>query len=629
MSHSHHKCNCKLLEGFVQSGIDWSKSPLSNMKVQLFFSNPCGESISIQESVSNMQGYFSMYVPDYHRLEKQNGLFYIIATNRFDSHKKLMLVMGSQLLNDTYIIHERSTISAIYCSAQFYNKYQEIITCKSNPLVLKIIGKMNLNLIQYNGKLSEVIRFSPNGDETNSMRLLNSLSNLFYAILQNYSLYQSLLTYTTLNGYVPRNTIDIFLHIALNPGNFVNEIYEMTLQVKKFAYSFYLTDQQKPDCLCIAVKVNDTGNDEYLFGGPANCIFDKNGNAWITNNVVQGTIDSSNFDVVLDCSGKPSKQDCHNPPSLLFGGGILGSAFGIAFDRQDNVLLSTFGWGTVLPSAGAIAAFSPNGIPLSSSNGITKDTYRVQGITVDHAGNIWLSSNGNDRVVVYIRGNPSQSVFYQFPEGSKPFDLQLDHLDDDVVLSLGGSDSVVPSIVKLRLVNSQIQIVFQTVVGQKLIGLAINSKDDIFVASSLDSSVYKLNRFGTIIKQITDSSINTPWSVTVDGADNVWVANFDFLLAKTFGISKMDSDGNILCPSTGFNILTGGSQVLLHNGLPLYYPLPEKSFDPLQRLTAARVDAAGNLWAINNWKPPFFQDVYLNPGGDGIVIFLGLATPFS
>jgi hypothetical protein len=47
------------------------------------------------------------------------------------------------------------------------------------------------------------------------------------------------------------------------------------------------------------------------------------------------------------------------------------------------------------------------------------------------------------------------------------------------------------------------------------------------------------------------------------------------------------------------------------------------------RLTSVRVDAAGNIWAINNWKPPFFEDVKLNPGGDGIVIFLGLATPIS
>jgi len=36
---------------------------------------------------------------------------------------------------------------------------------------------------------------------------------------------------------------------------------------------------------------------------------------------------------------------------------------------------------------------------------------------------------------------------------------------------------------------------------------------------------------------------------------------------------------------------------------------------------------AGNIWTINNWKPNFDNDALLNPGGDGIVIFVGLAPP--
>ena len=43
------------------------------------------------------------------------------------------------------------------------------------------------------------------------------------------------------------------------------------------------------------------------------------------------------------------------------------------------------------------------------------------------------------------------------------------------------------------------------------------------------------------------------------------------------------------------------------------------------------IDRAGNVWSINNWKPLFAVDagvdVAANPGGDGIVIFVGLASP--
>ena len=48
---------------------------------------------------------------------------------------------------------------------------------------------------------------------------------------------------------------------------------------------------------------------------------------------------------------------------------------------------------------------------------------------------------------------------------------------------------------------------------------------------------------------------------------------------------------------------------------------------PLMRLTNVVIDQAGNIWALNNWKPDFDIDVCCNPGGDGAVIFVGLAPP--
>jgi hypothetical protein len=51
---------------------------------------------------------------------------------------------------------------------------------------------------------------------------------------------------------------------------------------------------------------------------------------------------------------------------------------------------------------------------------------------------------------------------------------------------------------------------------------------------------------------------------------------------------------------------------------------------PLMRQTAVEIDQAGNVWAMNNWKPTFKIDAAPqdgNPGGDGAVIFVGLAKP--
>jgi hypothetical protein len=63
------------------------------------------------------------------------------------------------------------------------------------------------------------------------------------------------------------------------------------------------------------------------------------------------------------------------------------------------------------------------------------------------------------------------------------------------------------------------------------------------------------------------------------------------------------------------------------DGTPLYGPNKPPCYNPLTKQTGIRVDAAGNVWVTNNWKPDFEVDVTNNPGGDGIVVFLGLAYP--
>jgi hypothetical protein len=69
--------------------------------------------------------------------------------------------------------------------------------------------------------------------------------------------------------------------------------------------------------------------------------------------------------------------------------------------------------------------------------------------------------------------------------------------------------------------------------------------------------------------------------------------------------------------------------VLLANGNPLYGPGARPSFAPMMRSTASAIDRAGNVWWLNNWKPDFVIDALSNPGGDGVVIYVGLAPPPS
>jgi hypothetical protein len=211
------------------------------------------------------------------------------------------------------IINELTTIASAYCFHNFINMYGDLKG-------LKVASLMFYNLVKLNGQLSDVITSSPNGNETNSMALLNTFSNIISLTINDPKMYEILVLYT-LNPSIVTNTFDLIGSIIENSyynikkiftTSFVNTIYEPYLDSTKTITSF-----------TIAVKVNATGNNDYLFGGPDNLVFDDEGNAWITNNVLQGTPNSSNFSVVLQPDGKPHSI------SPIVNSAIIGQGSGV------------------------------------------------------------------------------------------------------------------------------------------------------------------------------------------------------------------------------------------------------------------------------------------------------------
>jgi len=62
----------------------------------------------------------------------------------------------------------------------------------------------------------------------------------------------------------------------------------------------------------------------------------------------------------------------------------------------------------------------------------------------------------------------------------------------------------------------------------------------------------------------------------------------------------------------------------------LLYTDGKVCYTPFMRATSCQIDQAGNVWVVNNWKPGFatdFDPKNGDPGGDGIVVFIGLAPP--
>ena len=619
------------LSGIVQTGGTNAKTPLAQVSVVLFEAS-AGRPTELGRAATNVSGQFVISSPK----KASPSIFFVSAD--IGAGVEFVTILGPNLPSSV-TINELTTVAASYSLAQFY----ETGVVSGNSFALRIAAGMNDNLVApATGESSPVLLSSPNADQTDSLRSTRSLANLLAACVYNPGITSELLELTTPpGGRAPRNTAQALANLAHYPARNVGLIYLLsTLQ-----HSYFPQLVKVPDAWTITVKVNDSGNDRFLFGGPGNLVFDSKGYAWITNNVRQGKTTSSRVMMVLQPNGLPSDGADNTPVSPVAGGGILGVGFGITIDPTGSVWVGNFGWGGVNPSLkhGSVSQFSASGEPISGPRGYQGGPFRAQGMAADAAGNIWITSFGNDSVYVFLGGDPnSTSCFHEY-NGSQPFDVAIAPDGAALVSNSGGLLGSFPSsVAKFVLVNGVIRRQFLQFIGKSLKAISVDSEGNAWIASKGDNSVYRIRPDGTGIGSFSGGGIDGPWGIIVDGEDNLWVSNFgptktgsNFTsgrLTELGGVNRAarppdTQTGDPISPETGYTVPSAGSQVLLHNGEPLYGPGGPPSFAPIMRQTNAVIDQAGNVWTINNYKPNFDIDALSNPGGDGIIIFVGLAAP--
>lgn len=538
-------------------------------------------------------------------------------------------------------VNELTTVATGYAAAQLIRSGR----IRATALQRLIVGGMHDNLVDVaTGAPSDVLTSSPNADQTISLRTLRSLGNLLAHAVRG-----GAGGHAELAALVPRRnrSRDLALvaaAIARDPGRAVEALFALSLREGVYAPALH----RAPDAWVLAVKVNDTGSPDAAFGGPAHVAFDDRGCAWITNNVVQGTAVSSTFNVVLRHDGRPSDGTDGTPPSVLTGGGILGAGFGVARDPHDGtVWFGNFGWGgsDYQPSpatTGSLSAFDRHGTPISGPSGTQGGPDRAQGIAIDPLGHVWTASYGDDRLYVFPFGDPDRAVHAQLPHGARPFDVHLAADGSAWLTCSGGMQSSADSYLGRFVYDGVgVRTIWLQQFGHSLKGFDLDSLGNAWIASGGDSCVYLVDQSGEVLGAFSGGGVDTPWSVSVDGDDHVWVANFgpeaagvdydNASVSKLAGANPRTRPpglavGDPMSPPTGYTLPSAGEEVLLADGSPLYGAGAPPAFTPLQRLTSVRFDAAGNGWAMNNWKPRFDVDL-VNPGGDGVVIFVGLGAP--
>lgn len=623
------------LGGVVQSGGTSAVTPLPGIVVTLYEATAT-DPMKLDETTSDASGSFFVRSSRVY----SDSIFFVTA--KLSAQVELVAILGP-VLPSKVTLNELTTVAASYSMAQFYRT--GVIRGESFPL--RLAAGMNDNLVNLmTGGSSLVLLTSPNANESQSLQITRSLANLLAECAANPT---SAATFLDLAKDprlpAPSSTPQALANVARNPAQNLFQIYSLTTNVMPYLPAV----SEIPDAWTIAVKFNDSGDDQKLIGGAAYLVFDESGYGWITDNVIQGTPYSSRILIVLQPNGKPAAGASGKPRSPITGGGVLGAGYGLTIDPQGSVWVGNFGWGpetncVYYPSTncnGSISKFTPAGVPVSGPLGIQGGPVRAQGMASDASGNIWICSYGDNAVYVFRNGDPTQVSRLQAYEGSQPFGAQV-AADGSAWITLGGgiSGEFPANIGRYRLVGDQIQTLFEVPVGKALKGLSIDSLGNAWLASQGDSKVYAVAPDGTILGGFQGGGVDGPWGVTVDGEDHVWVANFGPLDGKPYSarISKLAGAnpetrppgrllGDPISPDSGYTVLSAGSEVLLHNGTPLYGTNAPPSYDPMQRLTMTAIDRAGNLWALNNWKNNFLNDATRNPGGDGVVVFVGLAAP--
>jgi hypothetical protein len=624
---SHSSNNLFSLQGFVQSGATHNVLKLKGAQVKLFEATT-GQPVMIGQAIADDSGHFTIASDR----STSDSIFYVTAT--LGGGIVLAAVLGPSLPVQT-TINELTTVAFSYSMAQFLDNG----ALRGNAFGLRIAAGMNNNIVDVStGDSSQVLLSSPNADETNALRLTRALANLAAACVRNgkndCDALFDLATHP--GGSRPADVVQALFDIAHDPANNVGGIYSQSNVLEVYSRSL----ESQPDAWTIAVKVNDSGDDNFLFGGPGNLVFDYRGYAWITNNSVQGTTGSSNWAIVLKPDGSPSDGTNGTPLSPITGGGLLGGGFGICKDTQGLIWLSNFGWGGVDPTpSGSASEFALSGEPLSPPDGFQGGVFKVQGIESDQSNNIWLASFGNNRVVVYPGGDADNSVIFQGVAGFLPFGIAI---AADGSAWVTNANIPAGSISRFALVGGTITKQFEKFIGKELKGVVVDSLGNVWAAGGADDTVYALTDGGTLIGGFTGvGGMKGPWGLAVDGDDNIWVADFGATLPGDVFIGRLTelaganaatrpaglNMGDPITPPTGYTLPSAGSQVLLHNGVPLYGIGAAPSFIPMMRTTGVAIDQAGNVWTAGNWKPDFDIDLTSNPGGDGMVIFIGLAKP--
>jgi sugar lactone lactonase YvrE len=622
--------------------------PMSGMNVVLMAAKPGAKApVQLGSARSVRGGEFEIH----YRGNEAASVKYLLATRPggaaeagfpiYGQSYRLALALGEGEPAGEVKVTERTTVAMGFAMAQFIGAGDKV--SGKNP-GLKNAAAMSSDLVDEEGFIGKVLRKFPNGGSTSTLPTFNSLANLLTICRGQTIGCARLLSKTRAPGGAPaRDTLEAVANIARYPWHGVRDLYKLSLAAlgRRGTWQPALGKGEAPDAWTLALRFEGTppGMD-----GPGNFSIDPEGNLWVANNYAysrKSRQPACGSDEIFRFT--PTGQTYASSPYV--GGGLSGVGFGVAVDLSERVWAANFGFeGKGCKTAAnhtSISLFNTAGETLSPEGGWEVGGISwPQGTVVDGQENVWLANCGNDSVT-RIEGNSVPSS----PEGTAPSAVNFpgsqitagsgvaferpfaDALDShgNVFVTGNASNSVVelsPSGKTVGLfTGGGLHLPMGVVVDNNGYAWVSNSRwvvapcPGVRTAKAVSESEPKGGGDVTLIStkgraaplKIEGAGLTNPWGITVDGDDNVWVANF--------GGQRLSE----LCGSETRNCPPGKR----HVGAAIS-PASGYGFDGLVRNTGVIVDPSGNVWLANNWKNAPIQT---NPGGYQIVAYLGLAAP--
>lgn len=626
--------------GALIGKVQTARGPISGSTVTLYAASE-DKPVQVAQAQTGADGNFSLDAGD----KGKGSVLYVVARGgtpaggaKAPSDSIALVTMLGTSPPKQVTVNELTTVATAFTAARFING--EAIS--GNPLGLKIAAGNAPNLVDpTTGGWGKVILDPLNSTQTTALANLNTLGGLLTAFISADDAWRTrfMKATTPVSGVTPRTTMEAMTSIARRPWANAKELYalfdEAYPQPKdgaRRAAPFVPYLAWSPPDLMLSLAFAGGG---MLANG--RFMFDPDGNLWSGQNWLPG----SQSGVLRSIGGGVIKVAPDgtflSPPITGFTGmGLDGVGWGTAVTRE-NVWVSSF--------SGKILVMDFQGRPIAKEDDFPfkERLFGLMGVGVSAKGDVWVADGSGNQLLYFPGGRLKDGRIVKVNGLKSPFDVVIDSQNR---VWVSNSQSV--TVVRFPADDPSKVETFRAGIGVR--ALALDSKENVWVASnaSLDFPMPKVPDGATIMEQFRimagaafrypkstgvinmirpdgtqlapkgltgGGAIDIPWGLNIDGNDDVWIGNFG--------------------PRNNGVVFMAGAE-------PKGHPAGTKPGDVLhvfrsgsiQLLTDVSIDAAGNVWAANNWNDPRAAAAPNPPnristwgGGSGLTVIYGVAAP--